>query len=91
MHSAIVVVRMPQDTQDGRTRWRNFCADVVSLDTNPASKRLGENVWQVDFQQSPAALALLVSESAQHELHYGILPLADAPQWLPAGFDPRPT
>jgi hypothetical protein len=32
--------------------------------------RLAENVWQVDFQQSPTAFARLVSGFAQHHLEY---------------------
>jgi hypothetical protein len=90
MHSAIVVVKMPQDSHDGRQRWQAFCTAVASLDTNDAAKRLGENVWQIDFQLNPGALALLVYSCDRHELPYGILPFDAALQWLPAGFDPKP-
>jgi len=89
MHSAIVAVKMPRDSHDGR-QWQAFCTAIVSLDTNAAAKRLGENVWQIDFQLN-GALALLVSACDRHGLSYGILPIEAAPQWLPAGFDPKPT
>jgi hypothetical protein len=91
MHSAIVVVRMPLDAYPGRQQWQTFCAAVASLDTNDAAKRLGENVWQIAFQKNPGALALLVYSCDRHGLSYGILPFDAEPQWLPAGFDPKPT
>ncbi len=52
--------------------------------------RLAENAWLVNFQENPAALARLVSSAVKHRVPYGILQLDAAPQWLPAGFDPKP-
>jgi len=52
-------------------------------------QRLGETVWLVNVQANPAALAALIHGAELHGLTYGILPLADVPQWLPAGFDPK--
>jgi hypothetical protein len=90
MHSAIVVAKMPsQEGHEGRQSWAAFLATIDKLQGNPALLRLSENVWQADFQRSPAALAQLVAGLELHRYVYGILPLADAPQWLPVGFDPK--
>jgi hypothetical protein len=90
MHSAIVVVEFPSDgTQQPQQRWQAFLAAIVPLlQKNSALVQLGENVWQVNFQQSPAAFAELISACGKLGLRYGILPLYDEPQWLPDGFDP---
>jgi hypothetical protein len=60
MHSAIVVVKMPKETPSGHDRWLAFCAAISALQVNDAVVRLGENTWQLDFQQDPGALALLI-------------------------------
>jgi hypothetical protein len=90
MHSAIVKVVMPDDDA-GKQRWKAFLASVASLQGNPAIELLGENVWQIDFQRSPAALARLVSACEQHNFSYGVLQLDAAPQWLPVDPSPKPT
>lgn len=99
MHSAIVVVEMPDAPHDRSVshKWQSFMAEANSLRTDkpaPLDKqkgvaRLGENVWLVNLQENPAALARLVYFAVEFEFPYGILPLGDEPQWLPAGFDPR--
>jgi hypothetical protein len=98
MHSAVVVVKIPEKMHDQlhNERWYAFLADVDKLrqhQPDPLRRqqgvsRLGENVWLVNFIQNPAALVRLVSCSSEHELPYGILQLDAQPQWLPAGFDP---
>jgi hypothetical protein len=72
-----------------RQSWPNFTADIEPKLRNVAgAKRLAENVWQVNFQESPRALAWLVALADRRGLSYGILPLDAAPQWLPGDFDP---
>jgi hypothetical protein len=95
MHSAIVTIRIPESL--GSQRWLAFMASVDGLqDQQPnhlhkqkGVARLAENVWQVSFRENPGALARLVSCAVQHRLHYGILQLDAAPQWLPVEFDPK--
>jgi hypothetical protein len=101
MHSAIVVIVVPETPYDANSnkRWQDFIADInllrhtkpTPLHALPGVSRLGENVWQVNFQENPAALVRLVSCAIQHRFPYGILQLDAAPQWLPAGFDPTST
>jgi hypothetical protein len=101
MHSAIVVIKIPERSYDTtvQQRWQAFTADVDQmgrsspdpLDQQTGVSRLAENVWLVNFQQNPAALARLVSVATQFGLTYGILQLDALPQWLPAGFDPKTT
>jgi hypothetical protein len=91
VHSAVVVVKLRQDRQTEQKTWREFLNVISPLEANEAAARLGENIWLIDFQRDPGAFALLVSACDQFELSYGILPLENAPQWLPAGFDPKPT
>jgi hypothetical protein len=101
MHSAIVAIEMPEQPYDSssNTTWQTFMAIVDrlkgakpdTLHTQPGVERLAESVWQVNFRENPAALARLVEAAVSMKLTYRILPLADAPQWLPVGFDPKPT
>ncbi len=85
MHSAIVVVRSPIDRQ----RWQDFlnAVEIDGLLTNPALVRLGQNIWQANFRESPAAFAQLIVACERHQLAYEILPRADPPQWLRGGSD----
>jgi hypothetical protein len=89
MHSAIVVVNVPEDSHQGRQGWAAFSATIEPISKDPAAKRLDQLVWLIDFQKSPGAFAQLVDGCVRHRVTYGILPLADAPQWLPVGFDPK--
>jgi hypothetical protein len=86
MHSAIIVVKLPADNQ----RWSLFLATVQGTEAPRAEKwhRLAENVWLVNFQENPEVLARLIDAAARHQLPCGILPLDDAPRWLPVSLDP---
>jgi hypothetical protein len=94
MHSAIIVVTMPNNEQ----RWNKFIADVDRLGTaqpDPLRKRkdveqLATNVWLVNFQQNPEPLARIVSAATQHRLPHRILQLDAAPQWLRVDSNPEP-
>jgi hypothetical protein len=85
MHSAIVTVELTPETDAGKQTWLAFSATIAKLQGNPAAQQLGPNVWQVDFQQSPAALAWLVVACEQHQLPYQILPLDSEPGWIRGG------
>ena len=99
MHSAIVVVVMPEMPHDlpSNQKWQAFLASVDDLQRSkphPLDKqkgvlRLTENVWQVNFHENPEAFSRLVYCCSQHKLTYGILQLDAVPQWLPDGFDPK--
>jgi hypothetical protein len=79
MHSAIFAVDMPDPD---RQRWLGFLGLVAPKIERAAVERIAENVWQVDFQKSPAALAHLIAKADQHDLSYRILPLPTEPQWI---------
>jgi hypothetical protein len=93
MHSAIITIEMPPNSYDTSVpqAWNNFIGEVDALRSakpSPLEKqkgvlRLGENVWQVNMQENPSALARLINHADQFQLPYRILPLADVPQWLP--------
>jgi hypothetical protein len=100
MHSAIVVINMPEklETVAHHPKWLAFLK-ASSLSAHPMTAALGEqtgvlqlaeNVWQVNFEANPGAFARLVSCAMHHHLSYGILQLEDAPIWHPASFQPRP-
>jgi hypothetical protein len=100
MHSAIVVINMPErDESEGHpSKWPAFLADlcrafepmVRPLEDQDGVVRLAENVWQVNFHDNPGAFARLISCAMHHKLSYGILQLKDAPVWHPASFHPKP-
>jgi hypothetical protein len=88
MHSAIVAVTMP-DRQSG---WDEFTSAVATkLKDGPTVRRLGENVWQINFQQTPALLSWLIVLCDRNGLEYEILPLETEPKWLPVASDPKPS
>lgn len=89
MHSAIFVVKMTK--QLIVQEWEDkFLPEVAKkLQNEKGAKRLGENVWLLDCQQSIRALAWLVATADRLGLPYGILRLESEPQWLPADFDPN--
>lgn len=99
MHSAIVVVNMPDknETERHHPKWLAFLADINracepvlgSLDTQKGVTRLAENVWQVNFHDNPGAFARLIGCAMHHTLSYGILQLKDTPVWHPASFRPK--
>ncbi len=100
MHSAIVVINMPEtlESKAHHPDWlafleaSNSAADpmVAALAEQAGVVQLAENVWQVNFQENPGAFARLVSSAMHHRLSYGILQLAQAPVWHPASFRPQP-
>jgi hypothetical protein len=100
MHSAIVVINMPEkhESEGHHPKWLAYLADlsrafepmVSSLEDQGGVLRFAENVWQVNFQDNPSAFARLVSCAMHHKLSYGILQLKDEPVWHPAGFFPKP-
>jgi hypothetical protein len=80
MHSAIFGVDMP--AAPDRQKWLRYLAAVAPRIERAAVERIADNVWQVDFQKSPAALAYLIAAADQENLSYRILALAVAPQWI---------
>jgi hypothetical protein len=91
MHSAIVVVKVPE----GEQSWPAFRATLkephvaAALKDQQNVQRLAENVWLVNFQNNQEALIKLVDAAARHQFSYGILQLDEKPQWLPTSFDPE--
>ncbi|WP_156928815.1 hypothetical protein [Bradyrhizobium sp. th.b2] len=84
MHSAIIQIELPDRSQRGED-WSAF-NDSIATKIRGSTKgveRLAENVWQVNFQIAPSALAWLVSTAERNRLSYKILPFAAEPQWLP--------
>jgi hypothetical protein len=100
MHSAIVVINMPQqhETEGRHPKWLAFLRElnlaaepmVSSLEDQDGVLKLAENVWQVNFHENPSAFARLVSCAMKYKLDHGILQLRDAPVWHPASFHPKP-
>jgi hypothetical protein len=101
MHSAIIVVPIPEQHHSSATNqaWQTFLAGIdrqTSQTPDPIGKqqgveRLAENVWLVNFQQNPEALARVIETSAKMKFAYKILQLDAAPQWLPVGSGPKPS
>src|SRR6185437_8849318 len=99
MHSAIVVINMPEESHIGTASptWNAFIADVDGLRQQKVDQLykqqgvqlLAQNVWLVNFQQNPSAFAWLIVSAKRHNLHYGILQLNDPPQWNPEAFVPK--
>jgi hypothetical protein len=69
------------------TERQNFAATVAPIAHNTAVRRLDENLWQIDFQESPAPLGLLIAACERHLLAYRVLALEQPPAWSP----PLPT
>ncbi len=98
MHSALVVVQKPEVpfNETESPNWRDFLADLNGLKLQkpnpihyqPGVQWLAENVWLVDFQMNPDALAWLVVSANRKRLRYGILQLDGPPRWTPSGFVP---
>jgi hypothetical protein len=86
MHSAIFVAVEPTTQSQ---EWFGFLDDAdKTVHTTQHVERLGKNVWLVNFQNAPYALGYLISYAERHAISYRILPLADEPQWIPAGPNP---
>jgi hypothetical protein len=78
------------------TERQNFAATVAPIAHNTAVRRLDENLWQVDFQESPAPLGLLIAACERHLIPYRVLVLEQSPTWSPPlptlrGDDPNQT
>ena len=87
MHSAIFVAVIPDD----QGKWTIFLTNVQrKLVRFPDICELAENVWLVDATKSVGALGHLVALADDQAITAATLPLADAPRWLPADFDPKP-
>ena len=84
MHSALFVAQIGRD----RRKWSDFLSGAkVGFMTYPGVLRLAENVWLVNFQESPVSLSRFVCAADVHGVLYGILPFEHAPEWLPVGLD----
>ena len=81
MHSALIVVK-PPETQAEKQRWQQFASAIAPLKQNPAVDELADNVWLIDFEQSPLALAQLLSAAHRHQFSQKTLQLPEAPKWL---------
>jgi hypothetical protein len=62
---------------------QNFAVTVAPIAHNTAVRRLDENLWQIDFQESPAPLGLLIAACERHLLAYRVLALEQPPAWSP--------
>lgn len=88
VHSAIIVVTIPDMPQ----AWDNFTGTIArKIRAGSTTKRRGENVWEVNFQQQPADLAWIIAGCEQFGLAYEILPLADPPRWQKVDPDSKPS
>ena len=80
MHSAIIAVPKPNDID--QQKWLAFSKQIDSLDGDKAVEHLADNVWQINFQLSPGAVARLVGAAEDFRLAYRILPLDADHQWI---------
>ena len=65
------------------TERQNFAATVAPIAHNTAVRKLDENLWQIDFQESPAPLGLLIAACERHLIPYRVLVLEQSPAWSP--------
>ena len=87
MHSALFVAQV---WGKDPIKWGEFLMKAkVGLRKHPGVLRLAENVWLMNFQESPVSLSWFVCAADIHGIPYGILPFERAPEWLPVGFDPK--
>lgn len=71
--------------------WQQF-SDNVDARLEPHKQhvvRIADTVWMVDNQGAPAALAWLIATAEARKVAYTTAAFDTAPEWLPAGFDPR--
>ena len=75
------------------TERQNFAATVAPIAHNTAVRKLDENLWQIDFQESPAPLGLLIAACERHLIPYRVLVLEQSPDWSPPlpSYDPNLT
>jgi hypothetical protein len=87
VHSAIFVAVIPPQVTD----WNTFLTNVHQKSARfPEVRRIAGNVWLIDLQTSMSFLGYLIAAADNFGISAGTLPLPNAPQWLPAGFDPTP-
>ena len=82
MHSAIIYVVPPKNEMEARNKVGVLLAHIERHEKDGSLLRLGELVWQTNFQESPGALARLVAACEQQAIAYRILPLDSEPQWI---------
>jgi hypothetical protein len=82
MHSAIVYAVIDGNSVEWRQKIGVLLSQIARIEEEKSLLRLGEFVWQVDFQQKPHALARLVVACEQQAIPYRILPLDAEPQWI---------
>lgn len=88
MHSVLFVATETEKHTD----WEDFLrAITVKIAKSQGVERLGEAVWLVNFQADAAPLGWMISEASRRAISYRMLVFPNAPQWLPVGFDPKPT
>jgi hypothetical protein len=80
MHSAIVVVKEKRDEND--KRWQILATATAPHIAKGAISEVAENVWQVEFYRSPAALASLLYICGTQNLPYRLLAFDHPHQWL---------
>ena len=89
MHSVLFVVSIPKFRQSPNG-WDDFVTQIdVKLKDSTNFLRLAENVWLLNLQKDVAQLGWLVSHADKRGFAYGILPFERAPEWLPAGLNPK--
>lgn len=84
MKNVIVAVQMPDNDQ----QWKGFLAASGIEPANESTEAIAENVWQIDFEKSPATFARLVHAMKQFGLPGKILPFVDGQKWLQVDSDP---
>jgi hypothetical protein len=77
MHSALIAVEIQSEQA-----FLVFMAAANKAKEMKGVSRLADNVWQVNFQLAPAALAALVLAADRQGLAYKILPFDAEPQWI---------
>lgn len=85
MHSALFVAHVPKD----KAVWNQFATFVAAQHKHQKGiVGLSDNVWLVNFHQSPSGLAWLIAYAEDRNISYGVLQFEKPPEWLPVGFDP---
>lgn len=82
MHSAIIYAILPSNEQQYRDEAMILRTAVAKATAHKSVKQLGDFAWEVNFQEGPDALGLLVYAIEQRKLPYAILPIAAEPQWI---------
>ena len=80
MHAIVLIENWYSADQTER---QNFAATVAPIAHNTAVRKLDENLWQIDFQESPAPLGLLIAACERHLIPYRVLVLEQSPAWSP--------